>query len=456
MAGSPVCPDCELTAGGESSDFNGDESPCSAFYRRRPVTLDEAAQLGFDADELQQVFAAQPIRSPFAWSAFTDFIPGERQFDIGSPPTGYQSQTSIEVTLRPTGGVTHRDYDSDRCDAAGVCRDPSSGRTETCVSEDSRGSLLLDAEVELATTDGAIAVMAPVVLTSRSGGGFMTAFRSNLRRVSGSLRMAPGRSGPYVGELYGNLFVRPGNVRGLLYPEITSAVPTETDEWRHRPLQGNFPSDDDCPVHDDPVDPDSPEGQAITQRAATLYARMQSLPMAVPSVRWSAGATTSVELELPSLARTLCVSADGSITISGDVSVKTNDGRLSWATRMLGRLREERASDPAELQFSTSRYLEAEDSFWASNAQNIELLGSEMGRVFLGIDVVDQPGRANPTAAFWVMAIPDCDQDPRCNPDDASTCTLCGQPYRVDGFDSIPPPVTPPEDAAPAAGGAMN
>jgi hypothetical protein len=63
LAIGSLCPSCQPSAGGESSDFEGDADVCSAFARRRSVSFDEARAAGFDMPRIVRV-GSESMSSP--------------------------------------------------------------------------------------------------------------------------------------------------------------------------------------------------------------------------------------------------------------------------------------------------------------------------------------------------------------------------------------------------------
>lgn len=449
----PICADCESFAGGETSDFDGDEdSECSPFWRREAIGLEDAATAGFDVGALHAITDRSYVVS-LAWREVTDFILGERHVDVGQAPVGFQPLTSVELSLRLLGDVEHAFLDPELCDAEGYCGSPTQPEA-FCRWGDPRGGLSVGAELVLRTADGALDVSVPVRVQSRQWTGFVVHIEGDLSGVSGTLRLAPGRLGPYRGLLGGQLYLRPDAVRGRLRPVIEPVDPGLTDEWWHAPLEARFPAEDDCDVWSVPADPATVEGQALIHQVDELTPRLRQLVEAASAidVRWASSPSVSSSANGPrttlrwasTATRASCFSVDRTPGLELAATLRTDDGRLDWATELRGNFRELEPGN-SELAFCADHYLRADDPFFTDNLTGVDLFGSQGARVNVCTQVLEAPGGIAASARLNVFAVPACERDPRCTEED-SPCRACGRQHIVARFETPNPPLAPPQE----------
>jgi hypothetical protein len=442
----PVCTDCEPQLGGETSDFDGEGGECALFLLEEPVTREQAAERGFDVAALEQL-VERDFEASFAWRPDDDALLGADAYDPGEPSSGHSSLSTIRGSVRMTGELVHWHLDPSRCDVTGMC--DLNGSRIGCYGDDPRGRLHVGLDLNFATDDQSLHVATPARTIFHDPWRASTWLELDLASIDGKLRLTPTRPGPYRGVLSMQLVFQAGGVRGSLVPTIFPATWSSSMSWRHQPLEGRFPAEDECALEAVPIEEGSPESAYAQRVLEASNPRIVTAARSIPvlSTRWegpgvvhdATGNGISLEVTLPSELTAKCWNAPG--VVSGDASARfaTSDGQLDWTTPVKFTLRDEALPD---FSLQARRDVPADDAFWAESLPSARLWGAPMARVYLSAGYY-QPNEftTQAVANLSVQAVPACEQDPRC--EDAASCTSCGRPMQVLSFDAKPP-IDPP------------
>jgi hypothetical protein len=243
-----LCPSCQATAGGETSDFPGTAHHACA-RANHTLSLDEreADALAFvDVAELKALLEHE-IDVAMHWTA----QPTERSSIKG----GYEPDTRLHATTKIVS-YTYYGPDPALC-AGGLCTVPGSPEPLEPCSE----VLLIGTEVELHTDDGAItasldghthldSALDLVELNNNASG--------DLTDAHGTLRIGTDAPQPVSGELQWDVIYggQPGQTRGHLRVVLQFAPEIRTVDDFDLPIWGGWgPAEDEPwgPTEDEPV-----------------------------------------------------------------------------------------------------------------------------------------------------------------------------------------------------------
>jgi len=257
---SSVCPACEPSAGGETSDFGGGTpTACGFVSKRAPIDAADAEALGYDLARVHELIGRE-IDAALSWTA--------RPTEVGEPAQGYEARTRVRGRAT-AGAYEHWRPDPEFCDGTTCTREDTSVEQATCPD-----FLWMELEVELETEDGAISVVASGEVVQWNDdprfepmiGGDAGAYPighayANLLDVDGMLRLFPppeafeGDPGPsatqaghpFAGTLTIGLEFKDDATHGLVSPSIRWEVVDEhggNEVEDYEPLVGTWPAEE--------------------------------------------------------------------------------------------------------------------------------------------------------------------------------------------------------------------
>jgi hypothetical protein len=452
LAIGSLCPSCQPSAGGESSDFEGDADVCSAFARRRSVSFDEARAAGFDMPRIVALVTRE-FTAPLRWSA-AELDGVEPAFAAVMPPSGFGAETSIHGAVSAASEMVLAELDPARCDADRVCTSESA-EPISCAFFLANLRSTLELTLQLDTADASIG---SVSLSGRlwlargdTSPALEAGFGGDLSLVQGTLRVGSGLPDPHLGSLSATLGFWPTAVRGVITPVIIPDERRFTDgtvegedlplvpSWRYAPLDARWPGDA-CDPGELPIDAQTAEGRAALERMAAEYPAAQARVNGAPlfDASWSdapgpgAGHLAQIGIELLGDPRPSCVASNGEPRFEVDVHAWSEDGRLDWTLPVHAELRRRPGQVP-ELVLYRTEHFASDAAFWSSSLRGVDLLGAPEAEVHLGAsygleDASYMVGR------LQVDAVPDCARDSRCpssNTPDAPPCADCGTSANV-------------------------
>jgi hypothetical protein len=436
-----LCPSCQPSVGGESSDFEGDLPACAGFVRRRLVTEAQAEAEGYEVAGIR-ARVAREFDAPLRWRE-----EAPRAFELAPsaamPPSGFTPETSIHGVVSAASEVAIAELDSAFCDAAGVC--PIGGEEAMrCADYVASIAPTLELTLTLETADDAIR---SATLTSRLGlisgeaQGSLVEFDGDLALAQGTLRIGAGISEPHWGRLRAMLAFWPTEVRGTLTPELYPGELGKQDSngqveypssprSRYAPLSASWPGDA-CVPGRLPIDADTLEGRATLEHFSAEYSAIQAGVKATPllDADWDdvPGLGTSraqIGLDLLGEPRPSCVDSSGNPSVDVAVHIWSADGRLDWTQSVPAQL-ERSSGEAVSLRFEHSDDFPADAEFWSSSLKGVDLLGGAGARVRLAAGL-DEFGVSY--GELRVRAVPECSREFRClssNPSEAPSCATC-------------------------------
>jgi hypothetical protein len=366
----PVCPEC-LSAGGETSDFDGGRAPtCTDFLLRAPASDAEVERAGYDLAAYRSRLT-RSFETSLRWTDLTASSARPRS----TPIAGYTPETIVRGSVT-TGGIERAVLDPARCTESDQCT-WSSGFVLDCTSQSSP-SYSIATDVALATDDGALeqvfhsaVLLQPNLPDANAASPGVDAALSfaayvDLAAVQGTLRIEPlpeaklgtlalafryladGVRGQLVVNLSNDWLRQIGNGSGL--------QPVED-----RPLSARFPADD-CDPDFPPAPLDEPHAGLSGRVPAEELAELgSSIAVADTLASWSpAGQETTLRVQLyaPEYA---CVVA-GRIT-NVPLRLSTADGKLAWSVLATYELADE--SEGVRRRLSLEQELHPRSSMWA-------------------------------------------------------------------------------------------
>jgi hypothetical protein len=356
----PICPEC-LSAGGETSDFDGGKPlTCAIFQLTAPASDAEVELAGFDV----AAYRSQLERSFETSLRWTDLTASSAQ-PWSTPIAGYLPETVVRGSV-VTGSLQKTFLDAARCPDAAQCT-VNAYNVLDC-SDRAAPSYTIAAEVTLATDDGAIHQVFPGAVLLRANGpepatnasspgpdaALSIVSHVDVANVRGTLRVEPL---PEVAFGWLTLVLRyfPDNVRGQLTLNLDNdwqrqiGTGSDLQPIEDRPLVANFPIDD-CEAHVPPAPLDEPDPQLSDRTPADELAALGSIVNATDATAsWShTGQQTRllVEVDTPAYA---CVT-EGRIN-NVPLRLSTTDGLLDWSVLATHERADESAGLPHRLSF---------------------------------------------------------------------------------------------------------
>lgn len=382
----PICPDC-ITAGGETSDFDGGKDPCAQFIRTIALTDVEAAVAGFDVAAYRQRLE-RSFEAPLRWTDLTSTSALPRT----TPITGYDPATTVRGSIT-THGISETFFDAATCDTERQCQSLDGGSRLDCSYFVPTDVYRLAARVRVATDDGALDATLdgfvslepsgpPALASAADGSTLLFGSRTDITHVQGTLRIEPlpvAKRGSV--SLY--LALLDGAVRGRLEVNFTTG-------WRELPGSGiaeldDQPlvavlQDDDCPFGVTPLPSAEPSqilgGQTPGDALEALRSRIaDTSPVGV----WThVAGTTRFDVDIESLDHA-CVTPiidleTGDVLGRGQllnlpIRLSSSDGLLDWPALATYQLGDAAADRPHRLSFQqeftsvASRWREAFGGF---------------------------------------------------------------------------------------------
>jgi hypothetical protein len=367
----PVCPEC-LSAGGETSDFDGGRAAtCADYLVSAPASDADAELAGYDV----AAYRSRLTRSFETSLRWTDLTASSAQ-PRSTPIAGYTPETVVRGSVT-TGGIERAVLDPAQCGDAAQCR---WGPIELDCTSHSIASYSIATEVALATDDGAIEhVFHSAILLEPSlpdananapsrgvDAALSFAAHVDLADVQGTLRIEPlpeaklGTLALWFGYLAdsvrGQLVVNLGNDSLWRTGSGSSLEPVDD-----RPLRAHFPADHCAPdVLPAPLDEPHADlsGHVPADELAALGA---SIAAADTTALWSpTGPETTLRAQLRPL-EYACI-AYGRIT-NVPLRLSTADGKLAWSVLATYELADDSAGVPHRL--SLEQELHPDSSMWA-------------------------------------------------------------------------------------------
>jgi hypothetical protein len=451
LVSGSLCPSCQPTVGGESSDFEGELPECAAFFRRRAVTDEQAQAAGLDMPKIRALVTRE-FMAPLRWSESTPDIEAPAP-SPAMPPSGFSAETSIHGVVSAASEIMLGELDPVLCDGASVCR-AVGGEPLDCTAFIASATSMLELTLELETADAAIessALSASLWLTRDDVRDVLSAdFVGDLVSAQGLLRFGDGLPEPRSGVLRALLGFWPATVRGVLTPVMFSPKPALTDDvdgegnatiqnTPYAPLSAHWPGDA-CEPIELPLDAATAEGREALERLTAEYPAAKARVEATPRLDASwfdspgpiAARRTQIGLELLGDPRPSCVALFGEPHFHIDVHAWSEDGRLDWTLPLQAELRRRPGKTPA-LVFYGSQHFASDAEFWSSSLKGVDLLGAPTADVHLGAGYgLDDSSYIE--GQLQVSAVPDCSRDSRClssNAPEAPPCADCGTAANV-------------------------
>jgi len=367
----PVCPEC-LSAGGETSDFDGGRAAtCADYLVSAPATDADAELAGYDV----AAYRSRLTRSFETSLRWTDLTASSAQ-PRSTPIAGYTPETVVRGSVT-TAGIERAVLDPAQCGDAAQCR---WGPIDLDCTSNSSPTYSIATEVTLATDDGALqhvfhsaVLLQPSVrdasaVAASPGVDPALSFVAyvDLADVQGTLRIEPLPEAK-LGTLALAFRYLAGGVRGQLVVNLSNdwlqqiGTGSGLQPVEDRPLIARFPADD-CDPDFPPAPLDEPHadlsGRVPAEELAALGA---SIAAADTAAVWSPTAletTLRVQLNPPAYA---CIVA-GRIT-NVPLRISTADGRLAWSALATYELADESEGIPRRL--SLEQELHPRSSMWA-------------------------------------------------------------------------------------------
>ncbi len=355
----PVCPQC-LSAGGETSDFDGGRAPdCTSFLLHAPASEAEAELAGLDVAE----YRSRLTRSFETSLRWTDLTASSAQ-PRSTPIAGYSPQTVVRGAVS-TGSLQRAFLDPARCTDAAQCT--WNAYLVLDCTDLATPSFTIATRVALATADGAIdhvfpsAVLLqtdipePVTRTSDPDAALSIFSSVDFSTVLGTLRVEP-LPGVVFGQLGLTFIYFADSVRGQLTLSFGNGwerqvgTGSNLEPIEDRPLLAHFPADD-CAVNVAPVPLDEPDPRLAGRTPADALAALDALLCATEgTASWShteAQTTLRVERLAPEYA---CVTPGRINNVR--LRLSTADGLFDWSVLAAHDLDDESASLPRRLSFN--------------------------------------------------------------------------------------------------------